>query len=73
LALALRLYYRETGIEKGQEKLMKTLARAFLVIFFSGLFPVAGWPQGGVNSALIEGAKSGSSKIPESMKISPRS
>jgi hypothetical protein len=73
LALALRLYYRETGIEKGQEKLMKTLARAFLVIFFSGLFPVAGWPQEGVNSALIEGAKSGSSKIPGSMKISPRS
>jgi hypothetical protein len=38
-------------------KLMKTLARSLLVIFFSGLFPVAGWPQGGLDSALIEGAK----------------
>jgi len=36
---------------------MKTLARSLLVIFFSGLFPVAGWPQGGLDSALIEGAK----------------
>ena len=38
-------------------KLMKTLARSLLVIFFSGLFPVAGWPQGGLDSTLIEGAK----------------
>jgi hypothetical protein len=38
-------------------KLMKTLARSLLIIFFSGLFPVAGWPQGGLDSALIEGAK----------------
>jgi len=36
---------------------MKTLARSLLIFFFSGLFPVAGWPQGGSDSALIEGAK----------------
>jgi hypothetical protein len=36
---------------------MRTLARFFLVIFFSGWFPVAGWPQGGLDSTLIEGAK----------------
>ena len=36
---------------------MKTLARSLLVIFFSGFFPVAGWPQGGPDQTLIEGAK----------------
>jgi iron(III) transport system substrate-binding protein len=36
---------------------MKTLARGFLVVFFLGLFPVAGWAQGGSDSTLIEGAK----------------
>ena len=36
---------------------MKMLARSFLVIFFSGLFPVAAWPQGGSDPTLIEGAK----------------
>ena len=36
---------------------MKTLARSFLVVFFSGLCPVTGWPQGGLDSTLIDGAK----------------
>src|SRR5437667_12181151 len=36
---------------------MKTLARSFLVILFSGLFPASSWPQGGLDSTLIEGAK----------------
>ena len=36
---------------------MKTLARSFFVILFLGLFPTAAWPQGGLDSKLIEGAK----------------
>ena len=36
---------------------MKTLARSFLVILFSGLVPVAGWAQGSSDSTLIEAAK----------------
>jgi hypothetical protein len=36
---------------------MKMLARCFLVTFFSSMFPVAGWPQGGSDATLIEGAK----------------
>ena len=36
---------------------MKTLARSFFVVLFSGLFPTAAWSQGGVDSKLIEGAK----------------
>src|SRR5438093_11149342 len=33
------------------------LARSFLVILFSGVFPTASWPQAGLDSTLIEGAK----------------
>jgi iron(III) transport system substrate-binding protein len=36
---------------------MKTLARLFVVVLFSGLFPVAARPQATVDSKLIEGAK----------------
>ena len=35
---------------------MKTLARSFFVILFSGLFSAA-WPQSDLDSNLIEGAK----------------
>src|SRR5882757_791600 len=33
------------------------LARSFLVILFSGVLPAASWPQAGLDSTLIEGAK----------------
>ncbi|HSO75522.1 MAG TPA: hypothetical protein VLU47_11865, partial [Blastocatellia bacterium] len=36
---------------------METLARSYFVVLFSGLFPTAAWPQGGLDSKLIEGAK----------------
>jgi iron(III) transport system substrate-binding protein len=36
---------------------MKTLARSFFVILFSGWFSGAAWPQDDLASKLIEGAK----------------
>jgi hypothetical protein len=37
--------------------LIKPLTKSFFVILFLGLFPSATWPQGGLDTKLIEGAK----------------